>query len=81
MRKAAYILTSLLLTGTLMPQGVIGATLNSPSYRSEGSPKNKRIQYIKPPKKTGRRSAVTPYGDFCSRCSKYGTGSKPVNIN
>jgi hypothetical protein len=27
------------------------------------------------------RAVVTPYGDFCSRCSLYGTGRRPVKMH
>jgi hypothetical protein len=81
MEKASFILSALLLSGLLIPQGALGASINSPEYGGKESSGTKKVQYIRPPKKAERRRTVTPYGDFCSRCSKYGTGSKPVNIN
>ncbi len=47
----------------------------------KGAAAGNRISYERPVRKGRghmRRKAVTPYGDFCSRCSKYGMGKKPV---
>ena len=65
----------------LMPQGVIGAPLNSPAYSAKEDARGKKVKLIRTPGKPRRGKAVTPYGDFCSRCSKYGTGRKPINMN
>jgi len=81
MKNTTFILSSILLAGLLLPPGAMGYNMNSPEYNSKVTSEGKKIQYIRPPAKPERRGAVTPYGDFCTRCSKYGTGSKPVGID
>ena len=80
MIKQANIFAALLMTGMLIPQAALGGTVNSPYSGVSGKIKSNKVQYIRPSKKPERRRAVTPYGDFCTRCSKYGIGSKPVNM-
>ena len=79
----SYILAVLLLTGMLIPTAAPAAetsgAVNSPhAVRVKSG--TKTIKYIHPPRKPERRRAVTPYGDFCTQCSKYGIGKRPVNI-
>jgi len=81
MKNPAYILSTVLLAGIMIPDASMGATVNSTGYGTTEEAKGKRVQYIMPPKKTESRKSVIPYGDFCSRCTKYGTGNRPVNIN
>lgn len=38
-----------------------------------------QIQHPPPPVKH-RGTVITPYGDFCSKCSKYGRGGRPVRM-
>jgi len=80
MTKTAYILSSLALAVILIPHSAMGGSVNSPDYRGKSRPKSNKVQYIRPQGTPKRRRAVTPYGDFCTRCSKYGIGSKPVDM-
>jgi len=80
MIKLAYIFSVLLTAGMLIPQAAMGGAVNSPYPVASGKVKSSKVQYIRPSRKPERRRAVTPYGDFCTRCSKYGIGSKQVNM-
>lgn len=68
------------MSGILVPTMAMGGSVNSPDYRGKSRPETNKVQYIRPPRRPERRRAVTPYGDFCTQCSKYGIGSKPINI-
>lgn len=83
MKEVSYILAAILASGILMPPVSMGGVLNSTSKVENKHPEGKLIQYIRPSKtmhKPDHKKAVTPYGDFCTRCSKYGMGQRPVNL-
>ena len=88
MKKFLSILSLTLIAATAMfvLPSMVGAAQSNVPYEGlrNGAAAGNRISYERPLHKrrmkqqNRRRKAVTPYGDFCSRCSKYGMGKKPV---
>lgn len=88
MKKFLSILSLTLIAGIAMliaPSMIYAAPADGPHKGlRNGTGASNRISYERPVRKGRmkqqrmRRKAVTPYGDFCSRCSKYGMGKKPV---
>lgn len=68
MRKIIWIAAFILLSGLLGPV-YAGEEAQREEAAASDSPS---VDIFKP------HRVVTPYGDFCPRCSRYGVGTRPV---
>lgn len=87
MSKQAYIFTLLIATVVLWTTDVRAGAINSPLRGADRAPVDTKIKYIMPghihparaKASSDRHNTITPYGDFCTRCSKYGIGKGPIS--
>lgn len=78
--RIRHFMTALIISlGMIIPGAASAGPVNATAIET-GTATGKAIRYIRPPAKPERKRSVTPYGDFCTHCSKYGIGRQPVSL-
>lgn len=85
MKKLASISALFFSLALLMPYTAPAEAVNAPAAKPAETirkgPRAEKARLIRPDRKPPRlpaRNGVTPYGDFCTKCSKYGMGKRRV---